>query len=145
MAVPVRCWFLNDPDPHGLMTISLFMGEGVSLRSIHAVERKNLRLRLPHNVLCGPPVVTIRMTRPASSLPPDHLWRSSPGTADAVERRCAAVRGRPRPVGLFSDGTGMERILSAVFPRLNTPQRISTPFPPHNTLVVTCAAHSGDR
>ena len=50
-------------------------------------------------------------------------------TTNAIERRFREVRRRTRPMGTFSDRTGMERILFAVFTHENLKQATSAPFP----------------
>jgi hypothetical protein len=58
-------------------------------------------------------------------------------TTNAIERRFREVRRRTRPMGVFSDRTGMDRILFAVFPHENRNQGISTPFPLDTNLLTS--------
>ena len=55
------------------------------------------------------------------------LW-SQIRTTNAIERRFREVRRKPRPMGVFSDRTSMERILFAVFTYENLRQKTITPF-----------------
>ena len=41
-------------------------------------------------------------------------------TTDAIERRFRGVRHRTRPMGVFQDRASMDRILFAVFTRVNS-------------------------
>ena len=59
---------------------------------------------------------------------PNDQWRTAARTTNAIERRFREVRRRTRPMGVFSDRTSMERILSAVFTYENQKAGTSTPF-----------------
>lgn len=58
----------------------------------------------------------------------DPDWRKATRTTNAIERKFVEVRRRTRPMGVFSDGTSIERILYAVFTHENTKEGFGAPF-----------------
>jgi putative transposase len=58
----------------------------------------------------------------------DTSWWPRVRTTNAIERRFVEVRRRTRPMGVFSDRAGMERIMYAVFAYENLRQGTVTPF-----------------
>ena len=59
----------------------------------------------------------------------DPAWRKATRTTNAIERRFREVRRRTRPMGVFSDGSSIERILYAVFTHENLNLGGTTLFP----------------
>lgn len=59
----------------------------------------------------------------------DPGWRKATRTTNAIERRFKEVRRRTRPMGVFSDGGSIERILYAVFTYENLNLGSTASFP----------------
>ena len=57
------------------------------------------------------------------------VWQKAARSTNAIERGFVEVRRRTRPMGVMADRASLERILYAVFTRINQNQGTATPFP----------------